>query len=151
MRNFLLCSLVVTSLVACSGGKDGVDDDDRDGETDDTDDEDEEDAERPKVVDVTITECGPDVDGEDLWSVRVSVSDPQGEDQIASAESTVEVVNNDASLATYTLACFSDYCVGAWSEMDDGVDCAVGEDSVFRFVIRDKDGNESSTYSYEPD
>jgi hypothetical protein len=108
-------------------------------------------ADAPVVESVSYADCSANVDGVDTWFVEIAVSDPQGVGDIASTGSTVTVVDGGQDLATYDLACYSDACSGTWMASWDDIDCATGEESIFRFVVVDDFGNASEPYDYQPD
>jgi hypothetical protein len=103
----------------------------------------------PEVEKVETADCTTSADDIDIWSITVKVYDPQ--DDVSSADSTLEVIKNDKTLATYALACNGESCVGSWRSTDDNIDCSVGESSIFRIIIRDKAGNESEPFDYKPE
>lgn len=140
--------LAVTLLLACSGGDDKDDSAAAGDDTDDTDGADPDVA--PFVTAVTAAACGVSTDGYDVWTLEIKVADPQGVSDIASRGSTVSVMDGDTVLGSYELACFDDTCAGSWRATDDGIDCAIGGASVFRFVILDESGNTSDPYDYDP-
>ena len=157
-----LLAFVVLSL-SCLGSKTNVDgegdadtdsdsDSDSDADSDaDTDTDNYVEGESPEVLAVASADCGPDPDDVDLWSVSVTVTDPQGADTLSSMDSTVSVVYEDNTLASYAMACGTGTCFGSWQANDDNIDCDLGYDSIFRFIIIDEEGYESLPFEYQPE
>ena len=104
--------------------------------------------EAPTIVSVSDASCYADGDGLEHWTVTVDATDPQGD--IASRGSTVSIMNGETVLASYEMACSNDHCQGTWRATDDGIDCATGRASVFRFVVVDEIGHSSEPYDYTP-
>jgi len=136
---------LLLGLLACTGGKDIALDT---ASSDTSEDLTTVTEDSPVITGVGFAVCAPDTDGVDMWSVSVSVSDPQ--DDLASTGATVTVLDGADTLGVYDLACGSGSCSGSFSAGWDGVDCVVGKASVFRFVVVDELGNTSAAYDYTP-
>jgi hypothetical protein len=136
-------------LLACAGdgdGKDGA------GAGDDTAPETLPEGyvsgQSPKVEAVTGSECAPNTMDVEMWSLEATVSDPQGVEDIDTV--TVAVVEGDAEVASYRLACNEGACSGFWLATDDDVSCARGAAAIFRLQATDVEGHVSLPFDYDP-
>ena len=142
---------LLLALVACGSDKEPSADDTASTENgDDTGGGGDTDAaDSPSVVAVLSADCTTNGDGVDIWTVSVTVADPQGD--VARVGSSVSVIDGEDVLATYGLACSEDTCSGSWRNTDDDITCDVGRASVLRFVIVDEFGHESAPYDHTPE
>lgn len=146
MRKILLALALV--LTACSGGNGGKDDtnesDDTAGGGDDTGGTAPDVA--PRVVSIDNIECTEQQSAGEVWQTQITVTDPQGNDTIASG--TVYVRNEaGGELADYMLACGDGSCTGSFRADYDGITCSLEGTLTMAFQVEDEDGNLSAEKS----
>lgn len=148
-------SLLLLSLLACSGSKDSgsTATDDSTPTTDDSTPTGDDsggggnDEEKPVVSSIDYVDCTEQQSAGEVWTIMATVDDPQGEETVRAG--SMDVLSNDRILATYDAACNSGQCIISFRSSYDGIGCDKMGSVVLRLTVSDTDGNSSSPYDYQ--
>lgn len=103
---------------------------------------------RPVVESVDRVECGVSTDGDEVWQVEVTMSDPQGVETLSIG--TLEVMDGEVTLGTFYLACSGGKCTTNWdTTVYPELGCSIEGSVTFAIKGKDKQGNESEVFEYD--
>lgn len=97
---------------------------------------------RPVVEAVEALDCTTQQSAGDSWIVMIAVSDPQGAYSVSGG--TEEILEGEAVVASYTLACNDGLCTGSFLSSYDGITCDRMGEIRIRFTVEDDDGHRSA-------
>lgn len=155
MRWWTLFSLLVAAsgALGCSDKDDDDDDDDDEDEdsatSDDTGTTTQVSPEAPVITGLSYADCSLGTDGQDIWIIQVSATDPQGDDTIRSGE--VAMSRGATVVNTYPVVCNNGVCSTSW-EATAGTpgeaDCSLKGTGSMGMTVVDEDGNRSALFTH---
>ena len=148
MRSLALCLF----LAGCPKGGDA----DKDGTTDDTAGGGDTDSGTgggdadvaPTITSVDLVDCTAQQSAGEVWSLQLTVNDPQGIDTVRSGTATI-LNESGGTLDEEVLACNDGTCIGSFRADLTAVSCSLDGSISFVFQVEDEDGNLSDTRTYD--
>lgn len=126
--------LLIGPLIGCTDGKESAAPEDT-GTLADA-------SVRPVVEGVEALDCTTQQSAGDAWIAMISVSDPQGAYSVGGG--TEEILEGEAAVASYALACNDGLCTGSFLSSYDGIGCDRMGEIRIRFTVEDDDGHRSA-------